>query len=161
MAARGVNGEPAFARIAHLSDLHCDASAAWVRGFQTVRELLVEKRPDAILITGDCANHPKKRYYRTLKDQLTGLKHDLEATGKSVPVVAIPGNHDYSFFGTRILAPLNIHPVRNGLEEFLAGRAFRTDLARLALEHRIVVFPFDSNRVSFFGARSRSCRGTA
>ena len=151
MAAQRESGAPSYARIAHLSDLHCDASDAWVKSFRNVRDLLIEKRPDAVLITGDCADHPKRRHYRALRLQLTELKQELQSVGREVPVVAIPGNHDYSFFGNRIFGRLKPNALRDELSDFLADQTLPADLVRLAADHRIVVFPFDSNQISRMG----------
>src|SRR5438045_2263816 len=91
-------------RIAHLSDLHCDASDRWAEGFDAARQLLIQERPDAVLITGDCVNHPKRKYFKFLRERLTRLKDDLTEAraGSRVWVVAIPGNHDCSYFGNHI-----------------------------------------------------------
>ena len=147
-------------RIAQLSDLHCDGSEAWLRNFQAVGELLHSARPDLILITGDCANHPRKKFYEQLRRELESLLHRLESqTGKRPPICVIPGNHDYSFFGNQLLGLLQRNPFRDGLGAFNGtSEGVRGDLGQFAQEHGIIIYPFDSNlsklgRVSF--ARGR------
>ncbi|MET0360783.1 MAG: metallophosphoesterase [Sphingobium sp.] len=82
--------------ILHASDLHFgaeDAAAlAWFR-----REVQ-ERRPDAILITGDLTMRAKQREFAAARDWLESL---------SAPVSVEVGNHDLPYFNiaSRLIAP--------------------------------------------------------
>ena len=135
-------------RIAQLSDLHCDGTPAWAKNFQSVRDLLKRARPDLVLITGDCADHPLRKYYRQLHRELQDLQAELTAQAKRrIAICVIPGNHDFSFFGNQFPGLTRTKPFTEELERFIAGSgAVSNDLGQFAREHRIVVYPFDSNR---------------
>jgi hypothetical protein len=144
MAAVSIHSHgPTSTRIAQLSDLHCDGSEKWRRNFAAVRELLRTARVSAVLITGDCADHPKRKYYESLRDELAAMREELD-----VPVIAIPGNHDYYRFGTSIplISSLFAADFRDVLGNFMAvGEEPSMGLQDLACRHRVVVYPFDSN----------------
>lgn len=137
-------------RIAHLSDLHCDGSRRWSDSFDVARDLLLNECPDAVLITGDCADHPRRKYFKVLNERLVRLKSELTDAKGGLPVlvITIPGNHDCNFFGNRLWSPQRTRPMRDELAEFLADGAFKSDLAEFARTHRVMLFPFDSNRTS-------------
>lgn len=138
-------------RIAHLSDLHCNGSRDWSDSFDVAHELLLVELPDAVVITGDCADHPIRAYFKILNERLSRLKRELTEARKGAPVlvVAIPGNHDFNFFGNHLFSWQRRRPMRDELAEFLADGIFKSDLAEFARTHGVMLFPFDSNRTSF------------
>ena len=60
-------------KLAHISDLHCDSSSGWTTNFQRVCDCLMEELPNIIVITGDCVDHPRDEYFKTLAAALKGL----------------------------------------------------------------------------------------
>jgi predicted MPP superfamily phosphohydrolase len=148
MATAGEGFPRAHTKIAQLSDLHCNASQSWSDCFDVVHDLLLKERPDAVLITGDCVDHPRRGYFKALNNRLTSLQNDLtQARGEPALVVAIPGNHDYNFFGNHLWSWQSRRPMRDELGAFLA-EDFKTDLADFARTHGVMLFPFDSNSTS-------------
>jgi 3',5'-cyclic AMP phosphodiesterase CpdA len=87
------------ARVLHLTDLHCG------RGFQEdlwkhLEAIVRQRKPHAILVTGDLVNNP---YWWTLRKALA-LLEALEraataADGKKPTIYVIPGNHDTRLTG--------------------------------------------------------------
>ena len=85
--------------ILHLSDLHCgppfDRSMA-----TSLLKSLPAFRPDLIAVTGDLADSPRSRYYRSALLYLRELQSALaQPDGTKPKLVVIPGNHDYKLFG--------------------------------------------------------------
>ncbi|MGV4889788.1 metallophosphoesterase [Streptomyces viridosporus] len=77
--------------LAHISDLHLDGTARATERARRVRDRLWElpRRPDALLVTGDIADHGTEAEYEEAA-RLLGL-HDGSAP---FPVLTCPGNHD-------------------------------------------------------------------
>ncbi|QNP64628.1 phosphodiesterase [Streptomyces genisteinicus] len=73
--------------LAHISDLHLDGDArATDRAARTVAYLnSLTRQPDAVLVTGDIADHGAPEEYALAADLLSRL---------SSPYVTCPGNHD-------------------------------------------------------------------
>ncbi|MBM9620076.1 phosphodiesterase [Streptomyces zhihengii] len=73
--------------LAHISDLHLDGDArATDRAARTVTYLnSLTRQPDAVLVTGDIADHGAPEEYRLAAELLSGL---------SSPHFTCPGNHD-------------------------------------------------------------------
>jgi 3',5'-cyclic-AMP phosphodiesterase len=71
--------------IAQLSDIHADGSSERFDRLDRVLRWLRPMRPDAIIVSGDLAEHDHRRCYKALHDR-------LDATGASFYVV--PGNVD-------------------------------------------------------------------
>jgi 3',5'-cyclic-AMP phosphodiesterase len=72
--------------LAHISDLHVDGTA---RAAERVRRVMNQLRklpepPDALLVTGDIADHGDRAEYRAAADLLAA----------PFPVLVCPGNHD-------------------------------------------------------------------
>ncbi|WP_084956188.1 metallophosphoesterase [Thermoactinospora rubra] len=89
-----------MAIIAHISDIHIGGSEQSVERARRVMERL---RPlpgplDAIIVTGDIADHSEPEEYEIARDLLRA----------DVPVAVCPGNHDYhpEIF-QKVLGPLN------------------------------------------------------
>ncbi len=72
--------------LAHLSDLHFDGSARAQSRARTVMSYLnaLPGRIDAILVTGDIADHGLPAEYEQARSELVA----------DVPVLTVPGNHD-------------------------------------------------------------------
>lgn len=88
-------------RIAHISDLHF---GAW--GQTTTWELLKDRlqnqvHPHLILVTGDIANTPRKKFFRTARSELDNLCQGIAAR-----YLVCAGNHDRFFYGNRTLRPV-------------------------------------------------------
>nr|WP_269328121.1 metallophosphoesterase [Kineosporia mesophila] len=82
---------------AHLSDLHIDLGE---RATDRARRLIDAVRPmaglDAVLVTGDIADHGTPQEYAVVRDLLARFE---------VPVLTLPGNHDVrEHFGPALLA---------------------------------------------------------
>jgi 3',5'-cyclic AMP phosphodiesterase CpdA len=86
--------------IAHLSDPHLDRSSERVRRFRAVlAKIAALESVDAVLLTGDLADHGRTAEYEQLFAELPG----------ALPWLTVPGNHDLS------------EPLLDGLSR--AGRA--------------------------------------
>ena len=77
--------------LAHISDLHLDGSDRATRRAERVRDLLwgLPGRVDALLVTGDIADHGTEAEYEEAA-RLLGLREG----GAPFPVLTCPGNHD-------------------------------------------------------------------
>ncbi len=77
--------------LAHISDLHLDGSDRATRRAERVRDLLwgLPGRVDALLVTGDIADHGTEAEYEEAA-RLLGLRDG----GVPFPVLTCPGNHD-------------------------------------------------------------------
>ncbi|WP_309059200.1 metallophosphoesterase [Streptomyces sp.] len=77
--------------LAHVSDLHLDGTARATERARRVRDRLWElpRRPDALLVTGDIADHGTEAEYEEAAD-LLGLRDG----SAPFPVLTCPGNHD-------------------------------------------------------------------
>ncbi|MCT9075550.1 phosphodiesterase [Streptomyces fulvoviolaceus] len=77
--------------LAHISDLHLDGSARATERAERVRDRLwgLPGRVDALLVTGDIADHGTETEYEEAA-RILGL-HD---GGAPFPVLTCPGNHD-------------------------------------------------------------------
>lgn len=78
--------------LAHISDLHLDGTARATERARRVRDRLwqLPRRPDALLVTGDIADHGTEAEYEEAAG-LLGLR-DGDAP---FPVLTCPGNHDH------------------------------------------------------------------
>ena len=80
-----VPDEGTAAVILHLSDTHLDGSAERVSRLASVlAEATALPRVDAVVLTGDLADHGAPEEYRQL----------LTARWPAAPILAVPGNHD-------------------------------------------------------------------
>src|SRR5512139_1701828 len=70
--------------IAHISDTHLDGGARALARTRRVMRYLRGCRLDAILVSGDLADHGDAREYEEVRAELTA----------DVPVLMLPGNHD-------------------------------------------------------------------
>ncbi|WP_371575783.1 phosphodiesterase [Streptomyces sp. NBC_01314] len=77
--------------LAHISDLHLDGSDRATRRAERVRDLLwgLPGRVDALLVTGDIADHGTEAEYEEAA-RILGLREG----GAPFPVLTCPGNHD-------------------------------------------------------------------
>ncbi|TQE20733.1 phosphodiesterase [Streptomyces ipomoeae] len=77
--------------LAHISDLHLDGTERATRRAERVRDLLWELpgRVDALLVTGDIADHGAEDEYEEAA-RILGLREG----GAPFPVLTCPGNHD-------------------------------------------------------------------
>lgn len=77
--------------LAHISDLHLDGTERAAERARRVRDLLWElpRRPDALLVTGDIADHGTEAEYEEAA-RLLGLP----GGDAPLPVLTCPGNHD-------------------------------------------------------------------
>ncbi|MEV7616780.1 metallophosphoesterase [Streptomyces sp. NPDC089799] len=101
-----------MALIAHLSDIHLDTadggrSAARTRAVMDYLEGLPVDL-DAVLVTGDIADHGRPDEYASARELLLGSRH---------PVLVCPGNHDdRTAFRTGLLGlPGSVEPVNQVL----------------------------------------------
>ncbi|MCT7357218.1 metallophosphoesterase [Streptomyces sp. 15-116A] len=77
--------------LAHISDLHLDGTARATERARRVRDRLwqLPQRPDALLVTGDIADHGTESEYEEAA-ALLGLR----GADAPFPVLTCPGNHD-------------------------------------------------------------------
>ncbi|GAA0666507.1 metallophosphoesterase [Streptomyces thermocarboxydovorans] len=77
--------------LAHISDLHLDGSARASERARRVRDRLwrLPRKPDALLVTGDIADHGDESEY----EEAAGLL-GLRDQSAPFPVLTCPGNHD-------------------------------------------------------------------
>ncbi|WP_149826186.1 metallophosphoesterase [Streptomyces tailanensis] len=77
--------------LAHISDLHLDGTERATRRAERVRDLLwgLPGRLDALLVTGDIADHGTEDEYEEAA-RILGLRDG----GAPFPVLTCPGNHD-------------------------------------------------------------------
>ncbi|MFC4637586.1 phosphodiesterase [Deinococcus hohokamensis] len=114
--------------IAQLSDLHltADLSGEAAHALRRAVAHLLEpgRRPDAVLITGDCTEHGEAAEYAVLQHLLRPL---------SMPVYAVPGNHDQR---PAMLAALGC-PGTQRLDGFLQFAAEAGPLRLLGLDTHV------------------------
>lgn len=98
--------------IAHLSDTHLDGGERALARTRRVMNHLRGCRVDAILATGDLADHGETQEYEQVKAELTA----------DVPVLMLPGNHDGRSAYRKVLlngegdAPINqVHRIGGAL----------------------------------------------
>jgi 3',5'-cyclic AMP phosphodiesterase CpdA len=98
--------------IAHISDTHLDGGARALARTRQVMRYLRGCRLDAILVSGDLADHGEIGEYEEVKAELTA----------DVPVLMLPGNHDRRPAYRKVLldgegdAPINqLHRVGDAL----------------------------------------------
>lgn len=118
-------------RIGVLSDLHLNSDSQRRRGRKSC-DLIVNEKPDLIVVTGDFINFTRQN----IATEFANVFEPLEAAG--CPVIGILGNHDYwSLFPERVVDALSKTPVkllRNemfdyqgiqvaGLDDAIVGRA--------------------------------------
>jgi 3',5'-cyclic AMP phosphodiesterase CpdA len=75
----------------HVSDLHFGRPASSER-LDTLRELIAEKAPDAVAISGDLTQ-------RCTKKEFAQAREYLDHIGQVAPYIVIPGNHDIRWLG--------------------------------------------------------------
>ncbi len=101
--------------VAHLSDLHLDGSAD--RGARARRVVSylggLPGSLDAVLVTGDLAQHGTAPEYEQVREVLEPLRDRF-------PVLVCPGNHDVASAFAEHLAPLRSEGVHGGLQILLA-----------------------------------------
>ncbi|GLY71183.1 metallophosphoesterase family protein [Amycolatopsis taiwanensis] len=68
----------------HLSDPHLTEDPASALRLRQVLDLPPSRRPDAIVVTGDVADHGQPREYQAFTAAMTA----------GIPWIAVPGNHD-------------------------------------------------------------------
>ncbi|MEV0975613.1 metallophosphoesterase [Streptomyces sp. NPDC049915] len=111
--------------LAHISDLHLDGTARATRRAEQVRDRLWELpgRVDALLVTGDIADHGAEAEYEEAA-RVLGL-HDGSAP---VPVLTCPGNHDRRAAYRKALLgqPASGEPV-NSVRVFAGGAVLMCD----------------------------------
>lgn len=73
----------------HVSDPHLTEDPASAQRLRHVLDLPPSRQPDAIVITGDIADHGQPQEYRAFTAAMTA------AMTTEVPWIAIPGNHDH------------------------------------------------------------------
>lgn len=71
----------------HLSDTHLDGDARSAARLRQVLAVPPSRRPDAIVVTGDIADHGESGEYRMFGEVLA-------AAAPETPWLAVPGNHD-------------------------------------------------------------------
>ena len=82
--------------IAHISDIHLSAAPQSTGRLRRVLDLLLTSgSPDAIIVTGDVADHGQAAEYDAF----------LAALPQGIPVLACPGNHDVPGTFARRLRP--------------------------------------------------------
>ncbi|MFI9752687.1 metallophosphoesterase family protein [Streptomyces collinus] len=124
-------------RILHLSDLHFGMRNAPRRQRYLSSGLQHElSHVDQIVITGDLFNHPWKRYH----EEYRNFSFTLWMLSNRKPI-AVPGNHDYRYFGNSFLG-IGTQPqeVRE-----LDWRPFVEDA-----QSRLAFFCFDSCKIGNF-----------
>src|ERR1700730_16526902 len=95
-------------RLHQFTGLHCDGSDAWKSQFTYVTSCLSDLKPNVIVITGDCVDHPRTSLFHTLATSLRDLCAALHSNGSApLYLITIPGNHDRFFFGNKFPLFLN------------------------------------------------------
>ncbi|MFI7454565.1 metallophosphoesterase [Nonomuraea sp. NPDC049714] len=87
-----------MATIAHISDLHIGGSAASVGRARGVMRHLAALRLDAVVVTGDIADHALVEEYEIAAGLLLG---------GDVPLIVCPGNHDAVPPFEKLIGPAN------------------------------------------------------
>jgi 3',5'-cyclic AMP phosphodiesterase CpdA len=87
-----------MATIAHISDLHIGGSAASVDRARGVMRHLATLRLDAVVVTGDIADHALVEEYEIAAGLLLG---------GDVPLIVCPGNHDAVPPFEKLIGPAN------------------------------------------------------
>lgn len=140
-------------RIAHLSDLHCDASVAWEKSFSSLQRLVVNQLnplPDLIVITGDLVDRPKEKYFRKLLTNIVGMMRSINNNNndKKVRILTVPGNHDYYWFkGVKLFgASKKYHEFVEELEKHI-GMTVDEIKECIYKENNIALYLIDSNSI--------------
>jgi len=134
-----------YFKIAHLSDMHCNASKEWTNISSHILNCLVEMKPDIIAISGDLVDQPREKNFKALKvffDEISKKNRAL-----SPKILIVPGNHDYYRFGCKL--PI-ISQKRKLYNDFQAA-FFKEQggkerlLSDIARDHKAAFFLLDSN----------------
>jgi hypothetical protein len=151
-------------RIAHLSDLHCDATDQWTESFEYVLDLLKTLRPHLVVITGDSVDQPLPLYYSTFCKALSKMAKELEETlmakelEETLHILTVPGNHDYNFYGNKFFCNIMKWCFKRYMKHFFHPHDTGSEVAvSFFRKCSIALFPLDSNDLTFpFGfARGR------
>jgi len=127
--------------IAHLSDLHCNGSSEWKNSFDYIVEALKKKGPNLIVITGDLVNNPFDSNFIVVKDSIKRLYNDIKC-----PIISVPGNHDYSFFGNCFFNLQTRKKLYKEYEQYFSLPDSPDVIAKkIFLDHNISLFNIDSN----------------
>ena len=86
-------------RIAHLSDIHAGVGFE-VNLWEYIKKIIIQARPDILLITGDVVNSPWPLKLTQIRNELKFLSSNCGAK-----LIVVPGNHDLAMFGIRKIWP--------------------------------------------------------
>lgn len=146
-------------KIAHLSDLHCDSSTKWDNNFSYIVVCLLAEKPNLIVITGDCVEHPKKKHFLHLRTSLDNLCSKIREKYQQHKffVIAIPGNHDRYFWGNKLpWLGFRWNSFDKYQSELLYPSEFndwKSITAEIFIRLGIALFPLDSNVKRRFSIR--------
>lgn len=99
-------------RLALLADLHANSRPEAERARRAI-QLAAAERPDAIALAGDFLNY-------SVPEVFEHVRHALDALPRDIPVLAVPGNHDYPEGGLGTWAALEV--LRASPMTFLENR---------------------------------------
>ena len=140
-------------KIAHLSDLHCDSTEEWTKNITRVINCITEKKPNLIVITGDCVDSPKDKDFKTLIASIESLCQKYKDDNHALHIITIPGNHDYYKYGNSFFTS---NKKCDLYDKHSSALCYPDDSAVEVAEsffslHKIAIFPFDSNNIKSFG----------
>jgi hypothetical protein len=93
-AIEEVEGSDTFKyRIAHLSDIHAGIGFD-VNLWEYIKKVIIQGRPNIILISGDVVNSPWPLKLTQIRNELKNLSRDCGAY-----LIVVPGNHDMAMSG--------------------------------------------------------------
>jgi 3',5'-cyclic AMP phosphodiesterase CpdA len=125
-----------------ISDPHITEDPTSVRRLRAVLDLPPARRPDAIVATGDIADHGLRQEYEAFAQTMAGQDTTAQDATARLPWLAVPGNHDDPDVLRAVLRQnrcpvLDVGPVRViGLDVTVPGENhgfLRDDTAQEAL----------------------------
>ena len=136
--------------IAHISDLHF-GSKNQTKPWDSVRQFLGEIRPELVLVTGDVADSPKRKFFEA-------AKRSLDAIGAPRYFVC-PGNHDRHAKGNKFgrlwdwLSGSSPELFDRTFNSWVAGDREEVVTVGTNPQWRIGIFGLDSSLGADFSAR--------
>jgi predicted MPP superfamily phosphohydrolase len=137
--------------------LHCDGSSEWEKAFLSLVSCLTKPEclPDLVVITGDLVDNPFTKNYQSLVRQIAFLKSTIDKirTDKKIAdplhILAIPGNHDYSLLGNRVIMSKRLY--NKALPQLLSPQnSIDKVIESFFIKNKIAIFPLDSNSSKSF-----------
>ncbi len=133
-------------RIAHISDLHCDASSEWDDIGAYILKCLKDIVPDILVVSGDIVDFPNKNNFKKIDVFFDKIKDELGED--NFCSVIVPGNHDVYPWGNRFfnMPFIDVASYKGFERKFMEEYGgYDEMLRRIFLRHKIAFFPLDSN----------------